>query len=74
MTIDLHGLNETKATSRMLLILYDFENNDFESELIIITGKGTRTIQIVVENLLMEEGFYFTYDKYNKGKIIVYKN
>ncbi len=55
MTLDLHGLNVEEATSKITLELFSFKNNEYETELKVITGKGTGTLQITFLDLMDQE-------------------
>lgn len=51
MKIDLHGLQIESATSKITLAIEEFLQNN-NSELIIITGKGTGALKVITENIL----------------------
>ncbi len=59
MTIDLHGLTVLDAEIQTNMALLTFEQDDFETELEIITGKGTGAVFNAVSDYLIKEGYNF---------------
>ncbi|WP_406616117.1 Smr/MutS family protein [Mycoplasmopsis hyopharyngis] len=51
MKIDLHGLQIESATPKITLAIEEFLNSN-NSELIIITGRGTGALKVITENIL----------------------
>ena len=49
--LDLHGADINKATSMVLNKFYDFDSYDYEDELVIVCGRGTGTLILLVEQL-----------------------
>ncbi len=72
MIIDLHGLTEEEATSKILFSIWEFEENDFEDELEIITGRGD-VLTRVTEELLEEKGWSWKHYNNNLGSYIIKK-
>ncbi len=70
MTLDLHGYTVEEATSQILVALISFDAS-WESELVIITGKGMNFIMNATLNLLDEEQRVY---EVREAKVIVYKN
>ncbi len=74
MKLDLHGLNVEEATSKITLGLFSFIQDDYETELTVITGKGTGTIQTTFLNLMEEEDSLFCTEINGGGAYLVQKN
>ena len=55
--LDLHGANINKATSMVLNKFYDFDSYDYEDELVIVCGRGTGALILLVEQLLNENSY-----------------
>ncbi len=54
MELDLHGLSVEEATSKILLELMSFTSNEYETELLVITGRGTGAMQTTFLNMMDE--------------------
>ncbi len=54
MELDLHGLSVEEATSKISLELFSFTSNEYESELLVITGRGMGAMQITFLNMIDE--------------------
>ena len=54
MELDLHGLSVEEATSRISMSLWSFEQDDYETELRVITGRGTGAMQTTFLNIVDE--------------------
>ncbi|MCU4117425.1 Smr/MutS family protein [Mycoplasma zalophi] len=72
--IDLHGYTVQKATASVLNALFEFDNNDYEHSLEIITGNGTGSLKLLVADILDKEGYYWRYNNLQQSSIIVLKN
>lgn len=63
--LDLHGVDINKATSMVLNKFYDFDSYDYEDELVIVCGRGTGALILLVEQLLNENSYKYDYELNN---------
>ncbi|MDK2819293.1 MAG: Smr/MutS family protein [Mycoplasmataceae bacterium] len=63
MELDLHGLNVEEATSKIEMALYSLDTSINDNELIVITGKGSGTMNMTFLNIIEK------YDNYNCQEI-----
>ena len=63
--LDLHGANINKATSMVSNKFYDFDSYDYEDELVIVCGRGTGALILLVEQLLNENSYKYDYELNN---------
>lgn len=63
--LDLHGANINKATFMVLNKFYDFDSYDYEDELVIVCGRGTGALILLVEQLLNENSYKYDYELNN---------
>lgn len=63
--LDLHGADINKATSMVLNKFYDFDSYDYEDELVIVCGRGTGALILLVEQLLNENSYKYDYELNN---------
>ena len=61
----MHGADINKATSMVLNKFYDFDSYDYEDELVIVCGRGTGTLILLVEQLLNENSYKYDYELSN---------
>jgi len=61
----LHGVDINKATSMVLNKFYDFDSYDYEDELVIVCGRGTGALILLVEQLLNENSYKYDYELNN---------
>ena len=54
MALDLHGLSVEQATSKISLELYSFTSDEYATELLVITGRGTGAMQTTFLNMIDE--------------------
>ena len=54
-----------KATSMVLNKFYDFDSYDYEDELVIVCGRGTGALILLVEQLLNENSYKYDYELNN---------
>ncbi|TPR54277.1 hypothetical protein [Metamycoplasma neophronis] len=73
LVLDLHGYDTIEATAATLNALKEFEEDEYMEYIDIIVGIGTGAVKFVVEDLLEEECFPFSYLNKNGSKIRVYK-
>ena len=53
--LDLHGLSTEEAYAKVQCKFFEFDENIEDEELLIMVGKGTGAMKIVVEDLLDEK-------------------
>lgn len=70
MKIDLHGYSVQEATTAVMHALFQFNMDNFERKLTIITGHGEGIIKTIVLELLLKEKVRF---EEGKGYFVVYK-
>ena len=63
--LDLHGADINKVTSMVLNKFYDFDSYDYEDELVIVCGRGTGALILLVEQLLNENSYKYDYELNN---------
>ena len=63
--LDLHCADINKATSMVLNKFYDFDSYDYEDELVIVCGRGTGALILLVEQLLNENSYKYDYELNN---------
>ncbi|MGX9358367.1 Smr/MutS family protein [Mycoplasma sp. 128] len=71
--IDLHGLDINRATAVVINSLRSFDYNSYEDELLIVTGNGTGSLKNLVEDILNEECYDWSYDNSQQSAFRVYK-
>lgn len=64
--LDLHGLSTEEAYAKVQCKFFEFDENIEDEELLIMVGKGTGAMKIVVEDLLDEKSFDYDYE-YNEN-------
>ncbi|MGL5205357.1 MAG: Smr/MutS family protein [Metamycoplasmataceae bacterium] len=72
MELDLHGYNVEDATSAIMMIFISFKESEYETELIVITGKGTQAMKITFLNLIDQEDELY-YEEINGGGSFIVK-
>ncbi|MGL6125386.1 MAG: Smr/MutS family protein [Metamycoplasmataceae bacterium] len=73
MKLDLHGFSVEEATAQITMAFFSFKNNEYETELTIITGKGTGAMQTTFLNLIEEEATDFYCEEINGGGAYIVK-
>ncbi|MGL5617588.1 MAG: hypothetical protein ACRCWU_00840 [Metamycoplasmataceae bacterium] len=72
MQLDLHGYNIEAATSTIMMAFLSFLNDEYATELMVITGKGTQAMKITFLNLIDQENDLF-YEEINGGGSFIVK-
>ncbi|MGL5590826.1 MAG: Smr/MutS family protein [Metamycoplasmataceae bacterium] len=73
MELDLHGYNVEDATSAIIMAFFSFLNDEYTTELMIITGKGTEAMKTTFLNLIDQEDKLYCEEINNGGSFIVKK-
>ncbi|MGL4252429.1 MAG: Smr/MutS family protein [Metamycoplasmataceae bacterium] len=73
MELDLHGYNVEDATSAIMMAFFSFLNDEYTTELMIITGKGTEAMKTTFLNLIDQEDKLYCEEINNGGSFIVKK-
>ncbi|MBN3534482.1 Smr/MutS family protein [Mycoplasma procyoni] len=69
--VDLHGFSFSEARMEIQHTLLDFYMNKFAERIVIITGKGTGTLNLLLSEYLKDETDYYIEQK--DDRIIVWK-
>ncbi|MGL5732502.1 MAG: Smr/MutS family protein [Metamycoplasmataceae bacterium] len=72
MELDLHGYNVEDATAAIMMAFFSFQSSEYQTELLVITGKGTHAIRVTFLNLIDQENDLY-YEEINGGGSFIVK-
>ncbi len=72
MKLDLHGYSVEEATSSIMMAFFSFQQSEYETELVVITGKGTFAMKTTFLNLIEQEND-LKYEEINGGSSFIVK-
>ncbi|MGL5357689.1 MAG: Smr/MutS family protein [Metamycoplasmataceae bacterium] len=72
LSLDLHGYTENQAVAKVLNFILEFEYDNHEDEALIITGKGSGSMNIIATDILDEKD-NLNYEIINNGGAILIK-
>ncbi len=73
MELDLHGLSVEEATGKITMALISFELDDYATELVVVTGRGTGAMQTTFLNLMDDDYPELYCKEINSGSYLVSK-